>query len=73
MATTLPADTYFDVFTSIALASFILEIVLTIIAKDDYLWGFFFWLDAISTISLILDIQAISIAIFYSGAGNKTA
>jgi hypothetical protein len=56
MATMKPADTYFDVFTSLALLSFILEIVLTVIAKDDYIFGFFFWLDVISTVSLILDI-----------------
>jgi hypothetical protein len=60
MATNRYADTYFDVFTSISFLSFVAEIVMAVLAKEDYIFGFFFWLDAISTISLILDIQVIS-------------
>lgn len=54
------ADTYFDVFTSLSLISFTVEIIMAIIAKEDYIFGFFFWLDVISTLSLVLDIQIIS-------------
>lgn len=60
MATTKSADTYFDVFTIIALVTFFAEIVMAVLSKEDYLFGFFFWLDTISTISLILDIQSVS-------------
>lgn len=56
MATNKNADTYFDVFTSIAFLSFVAEIVMAVLSKDDYIFGFFFWLDAISTVSLILDV-----------------
>ena len=49
-------DIGFDVVTIICLFFFTVEIVLAIIVKEDYIWSFFFFLDAISTISLIFDI-----------------
>ena len=38
------------------LVFFTLELVLASIAKKDYFLGFYFWLDIISTLSLIPDI-----------------
>lgn len=70
MSTTQYADIYFDVFTLIALASFTVEITFTIISDKKYLWSFFFWLDLISTISLILDLQMFANSVFSSEAGN---
>ena len=35
---------------------FFIEIVLSSIAKEDYFNSFYFWLDLISTVSLITDI-----------------
>ena len=46
-----------NVIQCILLAIFAIEWVLNIIAKKDYIWSFFFWLDLISTISLIQDID----------------
>jgi hypothetical protein len=52
-------DSTFDIVQTVLMFSFTVEIVLTAYAKDDYLWSFFFWLDVISTISLIQDITFI--------------
>jgi len=46
-----------NVIQCILLAIFAIEWILNIIAKKDYIWSFFFWLDLISTISLIQDID----------------
>lgn len=51
------ADLTFDVLTIIALVVFSVEIVISFMAKPEYRFGFFFWLDLISTVSLILDLQ----------------
>ena len=56
LATPKPADDYFYSFTVLSLALFILEIILSSIVKENYFLGFYFWLDLISTISLIGDI-----------------
>lgn len=55
-AFTKDADTAFYSLTTICLFFFTLEIVLSSLCKKDYWLGFFFWLDLISTISLITDI-----------------
>jgi len=70
MATTASADIVFDVFTIIALLAFTLEIIFTLIVDKKYLWSFFFWLDLISTISLILDLQFFANNVFSSDAAN---
>ena len=49
-------DQYFFGITSATLLFFTFEIVIASIAKDDYLLRFYFWLDAMATISLISDI-----------------
>jgi hypothetical protein len=35
---------------------FLIEVIMSSLAKDDYFLGFYFWLDLIATISLITDI-----------------
>jgi hypothetical protein len=48
-----------DVFYSlsvISLFAFLLELVLSSIAKPDYLNSFYFWLDLVATVSLVPDI-----------------
>jgi hypothetical protein len=42
--------------SGISLGFFAIEIVLASIAKDDYVLGFYFWLDLVATISLFADI-----------------
>jgi len=53
-------DNYFFVFTTICLVVFFLEIILTFIVRKEYRFSFFFWLDIISTISLIFDLDWIT-------------
>jgi hypothetical protein len=50
------ADNVFYVITLICMACFLVEIVLASIAKDDYFLTFFFWLDLISTLSMVTDV-----------------
>ena len=45
--------------------------IITIIARDDYLWNFFFFLDLISTVSLLFDITIITNIVFYGGGGSS--
>jgi hypothetical protein len=73
MAFRQPADIVFDVLTIIALVLFLIEIVIAFVTRPLYRWSFFFWLDAISTISLLLDIQLITTSLFLGGKSAKTA
>jgi class 3 adenylate cyclase len=50
------ADVSFWSITVVCLFFFTLEIILGSLCKQDYWLGFFFWLDLVSTISLITDI-----------------
>lgn len=50
------ADPIFYYLSSVAMGLFGLEIIVACICKPDYIFGFYFWLDVISTISLITDI-----------------
>jgi hypothetical protein len=56
VATGKGADGIFYVVTFLCLIIFTIEIIIASISVDDYLLGFYFWLDAISTITLIADI-----------------
>ena len=50
------SDNVFYSITTICMAAFLVEILLASITKDDYFLSFFFWLDLISTLSMITDI-----------------
>lgn len=50
------ADEVFWSITSVAMALFLIELIMASIAQKDYFLGFYFWLDFIATISLITDI-----------------
>jgi len=43
----------------IAILCFTTEIVFSCLVKQNYLFSFFFWLDVISTVSLLFDISFI--------------
>mmetsp|Transcript_29578 Transcript_29578/g.83111 ORF Transcript_29578/g.83111 Transcript_29578/m.83111 type:complete len:862 (+) Transcript_29578:2-2587(+) len=60
MATNEPADIVFDGLTLSCLAIFTFEVVLCIIAKDDYFMSFFMVLDVSSTITLVLDLTLVN-------------
>lgn len=66
------ADNYFYGLTSFSFAMFSIELILACFAKDDYFLGFYFWLDLISTLSLITDIGWIMNYAYGTGgsAGN---
>lgn len=53
-------DEVFWIFNILAMVAFMVEIIISSLVKKDYWLGFFFWLDVISTASLILDIGYIS-------------
>jgi len=65
-------DDGFFTMASICLGFFTFEIILSCLAKPGYFLGFFFWLDIISTASLIFDIGWISNLIFGT-SGNAGA
>ena len=52
-------DAIFQILSTIAFISFLIELFLNSYAKNDYLFSFFFWLDLISTITLIMEIEYI--------------
>ena len=53
----IKVDEAFNIIQCILLGLFSLEFFLTCISKENYICSFFFWLDLISTISLIQDID----------------
>eukprot|EP00929_Paragymnodinium_shiwhaense_P007140 TRINITY_DN111088_c0_g1_i1.p1 TRINITY_DN111088_c0_g1~~TRINITY_DN111088_c0_g1_i1.p1 ORF type:complete len:1002 (+),score=175.31 TRINITY_DN111088_c0_g1_i1:91-3096(+) len=55
-----PADVFFDIITFLSIAVFAIEIVLSCIGISDYLFGFFFYLDLVSTATLVLDLSAVA-------------
>ena len=52
-----PADNVFNGLTLASLVLFSAELILSCWAKPGFLWSFYFWLDFLSTISLIPDIS----------------
>merc|ERR1719160_1211021 len=62
--TNKPADIAFNFATLFCLAVFLFEIVVSSIGKPDYFLGFFFWLDTVSTISLVLDLSWVNEELF---------
>jgi hypothetical protein len=71
MATDKPEDVIFMVLTIVCMFVFSIEIVLSCVGKDDYWLGFFFWLDSISTLSLILDIPQVAEALFGNASEDE--
>lgn len=51
------ADETFNYITSFALGLFVVEITLNSLCQDGYFNSFYFWLDVVSTVSLITDIS----------------
>jgi len=53
--------------------AFSLEIFIASLCKNDYFNGFFFWLDVVSTFSLLLDIGWVTTVLFQGSAGGQGA
>ena len=70
-------DSTFWIFNIIALCAFGIEVLLASLCKEGYFNGFFFWLDFISTLSILLDIGWVTTQLFStsssSGAGATSA
>jgi ABC-type multidrug transport system fused ATPase/permease subunit len=66
-------DDTFYILTLICFAIFIIEISMSCYAKDDYLNSFFFYLDLVSTVTLLLDVGWISDSIFGSSSSSAAA
>lgn len=65
LISTKSSDDIFDAMTFICMAVFTMEIILSTIAKKNYTFSFFFWLDIISTATLIFDLSMVSTKILY--------
>ena len=63
----------FYVLTIISMSLFMIELILGSIAKEDYFLGFYFWLDLVSTVSLIFDIGWFWDAILGTGGSVGSA
>jgi hypothetical protein len=50
-------DAVFSVISIIVLICFIFEIVITVILDEHYICGLYFWVDVVSTFSILLDIH----------------
>ena len=56
LAVPIEGDNVFFTFSFIVMIVFGFEVVISSYAKDDYMGSFFFWLDVVSTISMIPDV-----------------
>jgi len=66
------ADVTFNVLQIIAMIGFFIEIVLSVYVKSDYFNSFFFWLDLISSVTLILDLTWVNEAISEATSGGAS-
>ena len=66
----IESDGVFTSLTIFSLILFTLELVLASISQEDYLNSFFFWLDLVSTASLITDIEPIMNALMTIGESD---
>ena len=64
------ADPIFDACTVLALVIFAIDLFVSSLGKDDYYLSFFFYLDLVATLSLILDIT--TVAAWIAGAGGDS-
>ncbi|CAJ1425630.1 unnamed protein product [Effrenium voratum] len=70
LMTEKPADLYFNVLVLVCIAIFSFEILISVMGKSDYFLGFFFVLDFISTITLVLDLTWVNDAL--AGGGSDS-
>ena len=53
------SDEFFDWMTTIALMLFTFEIIAMSLVNEGFFLGFYFWLDVMSTVSMITDISVL--------------
>jgi len=66
-------DWAFDMLTVMAMIVFSTEIIACSIGKPGYVFGFFFWLDILSTTTLIFDVSSVSEALFGDSVSSQSA
>lgn len=64
LTTDKDGDSSFWVCNIIAMIAFSIELIIASLCRKDYFNGFFFWLDLVSTISLLLDIGWVTESLF---------
>lgn len=58
------ADPVFSVFAILVFLTFLVEIILTFLIDERYICGLYFWIDLVSTMSMLLDVHWIFDSIF---------
>lgn len=68
------ADIALNVILVITFVLFVLEVVVTTIAREEYFNSFFFWMDILGTLSILIDITWISnsVSMLQANADNGT-
>eukprot|EP00927_Polykrikos_kofoidii_P042074 TRINITY_DN35945_c0_g1_i1.p1 TRINITY_DN35945_c0_g1~~TRINITY_DN35945_c0_g1_i1.p1 ORF type:complete len:972 (+),score=167.68 TRINITY_DN35945_c0_g1_i1:250-3165(+) len=69
-ATHKRTDIFFNILTLICVTVFSVELVAAVNGKPDYFLGLFFWLDLVSTVTLMLDLTWVGDALFCSSSGG---
>ncbi len=57
LLTNKDADDIFSISSIIIISIFLIEFILSCISLDNYFWRFYFWMDFISMLSMVLDIN----------------
>ncbi|KAL4444740.1 hypothetical protein ABPG74_015948 [Tetrahymena malaccensis] len=70
--TTKGADPYFDAITIICISAFAFQIIIQSITQPQYRFSFFFWLDIVSTTTMLLDIQSLNRVLFFQNSIRNT-
>ena len=70
---TRKVDMGFDVLSLVVMVIFLVEIVLSTLVIEDYFLSFFFFLDIVSTVSIIFDVNFISDLIFATSTSSSVA
>lgn len=73
ICTDKPDDIAFNVMVLLCLVIFGVETVISSLGKSDYFLGFFFWLDVISTVSLVLDLTWVTDSIAQQSKEQNTS
>ena len=58
--TTKKADVWIDGALIVSLVAFTVEILVNSCVVDDFKYSFFFWLDIIATVSIMVDVKLLS-------------
>lgn len=73
LCTEKPSDIFFNWTVVVAMVIFSFEFLCSVLGKKDYNCSFFFWLDIVSTVSLVLDITVVSNSLFAVESEDENA